>query len=176
MADLYNFPKIKYDNFDIMGDNFFMVAAGAAATLTGLIFIGVSINLKTILSIPHLPFRAWGAMMIMASVLVISLLCLVPGQSNKLKGGENLSIGLIVWMTMTWREIRMWQTMDKKFKIYFFQDLLLTQLSTVFYLLSGTMFIFENGLSALYWLVPAFIFSFVKVISDSWVLLVEINR
>ena len=38
--------------------NFFMAILGAAAALTGLIFVGVSISLTKILSIPTLPGRA----------------------------------------------------------------------------------------------------------------------
>jgi hypothetical protein len=37
------------------------VQAGAAATLTGLVFVAVSINLARILSIPGLPGRAFDA-------------------------------------------------------------------------------------------------------------------
>jgi modulator of FtsH protease len=33
-----------------------------------------------------------------------------------------------------------------------------------------------QGLAGLYWLVPAMLFSFIKAIVDSWVLLVEIDR
>ena len=38
--------------------NFFFAEVGASAALTGLVFVGVSINLKRILSLPKLPNRA----------------------------------------------------------------------------------------------------------------------
>jgi modulator of FtsH protease len=157
-------------------DNFFLTTASAAATLTGLIFIGVSINLAKILTIAHLPFRALGSMMLMATVLLISLFCQVPGQRPTLLGGEVLFTGIIIWAVMTWREIGMWRTMEKQYRFHYFRNLLLTQLATVPYLLYGTIFIWWRSDSAFYWLVPAFIFSFIKVITDAWVLLVEINR
>jgi hypothetical protein len=39
-------------------DNFFVAEVGAAAALSGLLFVAVSINLTRILAIPHLPARA----------------------------------------------------------------------------------------------------------------------
>jgi hypothetical protein len=39
-------------------ENFFIAEVGASAALTGLIFVGVSINLARILSFPKLPNRA----------------------------------------------------------------------------------------------------------------------
>ncbi len=39
-------------------ENFFVAEVGASAALAGLIFVGVSINLNRILSLPRLPDRA----------------------------------------------------------------------------------------------------------------------
>jgi hypothetical protein len=68
--------------------NFFIAQAGAAAALAGLIFVGVSINLTKILSISKLPSRAMQPLILLITILVISSLILVPGQSDLLIGLE----------------------------------------------------------------------------------------
>jgi hypothetical protein len=60
-------------------ENFFISEVGAAAALAGLLFVGVSINLTRILSLPRLPNRALLALVILLAILVVSSLLLVPG-------------------------------------------------------------------------------------------------
>ena len=57
-----------------MGDwhDFFLAQAGAAGVLTGLVFVGVSINLQKILS--DLTGRAVEALILLVAVLVASVL------------------------------------------------------------------------------------------------------
>jgi hypothetical protein len=57
----------------------------------------------------------------------------------------------------------------------FFIRFLLVQLSTLPYLVAGVLFWMGNP-SAAYWLVPAFLFSLLTALYDTWVLLIEINR
>jgi hypothetical protein len=60
--------------------DFFVVVAGAAAVLAGLVFVGVSINLDTIMSNPGygLPGRALEALVLLVAVLIATILLLVP--------------------------------------------------------------------------------------------------
>ena len=60
---------------------FFVGVAGAAAALTGLLFVSLSINLQHILGQVWLPRRAALAVMLLFEALVIAILGLVPGQS-----------------------------------------------------------------------------------------------
>ena len=80
-----------------MGDwhDFFLAQAGAAGVLTGLVFVGVSINLEKILSDPTsgLAGRAAEALVLLVAVLTPSCLLLVPGQGALLVGIEVLAIG-----------------------------------------------------------------------------------
>ncbi|HEX7169325.1 MAG TPA: hypothetical protein VF206_00740, partial [Rubrobacter sp.] len=63
---------------------FFLAQAGAAGVLTGLVFVGVSINLEKIVSDPNsgLPGRAAEALILLVAVLTTSTLLLVPGQGT----------------------------------------------------------------------------------------------
>ncbi len=82
-------------------ENFFIAEVGASAALLGLIFVGVSINLTRIISLPGLPNRALLALIILLTILVMCSLLLVPGQSQTLVGIELLVVGLLVWITAT---------------------------------------------------------------------------
>ena len=53
---------------------------GQAATLTGLLFVAVSINLQRILQYPNLPGRAAQTLVMFSVPLVFSIFVLVPGQ------------------------------------------------------------------------------------------------
>jgi hypothetical protein len=52
--------------------NFFVAEVGAAAALTGLIVVAVSINLTRILSFEQLPARAGESLVILISALLIA--------------------------------------------------------------------------------------------------------
>jgi hypothetical protein len=78
-------------------ENFFIAEVGASAALLGLIFVGVSINLTRILSIPGLPNRALLALIILLTILIVFSLLLIPGQTLIFTGIEILIVGLIVW-------------------------------------------------------------------------------
>ena len=64
--------------------DFFLAQAGAAGVLTGLVFVGASINLQKILSQPGsgLPGRAADALILLVAVLTASVLLLVPGRAR----------------------------------------------------------------------------------------------
>src|SRR5260370_42523895 len=86
--------------------NFFLAQVGAAAALTGTIYVAVSINLTKILAYPTLPGRALEALLYLLTVLVIGTLGLVPGQPLWLLGAEILGVWLIVCAVTLTNQIR----------------------------------------------------------------------
>ena len=155
--------------------NFFVTMGGAAATLTGLIFVGISINLNKILSIARLPDRASQALMLLVTVMIVSALCLVPLQSTMLFGLEILAIGILIWIINIRLDIGIFQKTSAHYKKRYLVNALLTQLSVLPYVASGVVMLIW-GNAGVYILIPGFIFSFIKSVLDAWVLLVEINR
>jgi hypothetical protein len=80
--------------YDIAGwAGFLAVVAGVAATLTGLIFVAVSINLARILEFPGLPERAAETIVQLLGAMIIALIGLVPGQSALVLGVELAGAG-----------------------------------------------------------------------------------
>jgi hypothetical protein len=155
--------------------DFFIATAGASATLTGLIFVGISISLAKILSIPTLPNRAFISLILLLAILVLSVLFIVPAQSFTMLAVEILLIGLIVWITVFTMDIAILRSKENRFKRLYMLNMVLNQFSVLPYLVGG-MIIWANGANGLYWIVPAMVFSFIKAVLDAWVLLVEINR
>src|ERR1700733_12539251 len=76
--------------------NFFVAEVGAAAALSGLIIVAISINLQRILSFPQLPGRAAEMLILLVGALTACSLALMPGQPLKVLGGEILAAGLLM--------------------------------------------------------------------------------
>jgi len=161
--------------------DFLVASSGASAGLLGLLFVALSINLERIISIPQLPSRAFAAMLLPATMLVVSLCALVPGLNPAVLGWVTFLPGILDWaigMKGLWNSLNYFRSNRKKLKIPFYIFALrfsLVQLSTLPYLAAGILF-WTNNPSAPYWLVPAFLFSVLTALYDTWVLLIEINR
>ena len=155
--------------------SYFTATTSASAALAGLIFVSVSLNLKKILSIKYLPGRAMGSLALLTNILIISSLCLVPQQTFFWLGIEILMLGATLWIIITRRHVNMFKNIEKEYKYYYLQNMFLTQLSAVPYLIAGVCLILKYDWG-LYCLIPGITFSFIKSLIDSWVLLVEINR
>ena len=82
--------------------DFFIGTIGAAAALTGLLFVAIYINLEQILKYPQLPGRAAGTLGILVSALVVSGLALAPGQGNHALGIEIAATGAMVAAQSAW--------------------------------------------------------------------------
>jgi hypothetical protein len=72
---------------------FFSVLAESAATLTGLVFVAVSLNLTRILSTPGLTGRAAESVMRLFGVVLVSASVLIPRQPKAVLGGEIVFLG-----------------------------------------------------------------------------------
>lgn len=153
----------------------FVSTAGSAATLTGLIFVGVSINLTRILALPKLPDRALLTLNFLMSILILSMVLLVPNQSSAHVGIEVEIIGIILWLVVIRKDISIYNNTDAKFKRLYLFNLVINQFAVLPYITGGILLLLDLEIG-LYFIVAGFIISFIKSIMDSWVLLVEINR
>jgi modulator of FtsH protease len=160
--------------------DFFLVQAGAAGVLTGLVFVGVSINLEQIVADPNsgLAGRAAEALILLVAVLTASTLLLVPGQGTTLIGIEILVVALAAWgwiVAIQSLRLKNWATMEPGLRKPFILRVVVAQVGTLPFVAAG-FFVLVEGLGGLYWLVAGTVFSILAALFDAWVLLVEINR
>ena len=151
------------------------VEAGAAATLTGLVFVAVSINLSRIMTIPGLSGRAAESILQFLEVFTISTFALIPRQSEHALAIEFLSIGVIWWAVQVGSQISYVLQRAGHPWSWIVYRVVFTQLATIPYCVAGIA-LFWGVPGALYWLVPGFVFSFLAGVVGAWVLLVEILR
>ena len=160
--------------------DFLLAQAGAAGVLTGLVFVGVSINLQQIVSQTGsgLPGRAAEALILLVAVLTASVLLLVPGQGAMLIGGEVLVVGLVAWgwvVAIQLLRLRSWRTMQSDLRGPFVLRVTLCQIATLPMVVAGIA-VLTVGRGGLYWLVAGTVFASLVALFDAWVLLIEINR
>jgi modulator of FtsH protease len=152
----------------------FVATAGAAAALTGLIFVAVSINLSLILKLPTLPPRAAETLSVTIGLLLLSVFVLVPGQSLTLLGAEMLALGAVLAAILLRTRLRLPRSAD---------DPLIWTVMPIGVILVGTLPMIAAGISllvggggGLYWLVPGLVLGFAGVLFNAWILLIEIQR
>jgi hypothetical protein len=159
-------------NTDLLAwNNFFSAELGASATLTGLLFVAVSINLARILEFKHLPGRAVEALLALLSVLFVCTFALIPHQEMRGLGLEVGITGLAVWLLESWALLRTRKEVHQAFLV----RVLLNQLPPLPFVVAGVL-VLMGKTAGLNWIVPGTLFSFVSAIFSAWVLLVEILR
>jgi hypothetical protein len=156
-------------------NNFFIAETGAAAALSGLVIVAISINLSQILAHPQLPGRAGETLLTLVGVLVVSTLALVPGQPRWLLASEWLGAGGAMWLLptiMVLRGLRLWREQPLH---WLWIRIVLMQAASLPFMIAGgaTLLGAANGI---YWIVPGVVFSLVGAVINTWVLLIEILR
>ena len=146
---------------------FFTAQLGAAATLGGLIFVGLSLNLEKILSFPALPNRALFALALLLGILVISSLILIPGQSTELIGFEILVAGLLATAVTGSIEVRALRDIPLQNRKKFIGNMIFLGFALVPYVVGGALML-GGSLMGLYWVAAAVIVSFIKAIGEAW--------
>jgi len=156
---------------------FLAVEAGAAATLTGLVFVAVSLNLQKIMSFPGLPGRAGESILQLLQIFFIATILLVPGQPLRLLALEILLIAAVSWAAQVAGQIHYRRSAKDHPLSWVLFRAIFTQAATLPFCIAGLGLLFGYGhLHALYWIVPGVIFSFVGAVFSAWVLLIEILR
>jgi hypothetical protein len=160
-----------------MGDweAFYAAQLGAAAALDRLVFVGLSLNLKKILSYAWLPGRALLALMVLMAILVISSFMLMPGQSLTALGLEIAAVGVLLLFVGSGMEIYALRKVNLQNRRPFIGNLVLLEIGILPFIVGGVPLLFgiESGF---YWIAAGVIVSFIKAVIDAWVLLVEVNR
>lgn len=146
---------------------------GAAAALTGLLFVAISINLEQILKYPQLPGRAAGTLGILVSALVVSGFALAPGQSIEALGVEIAAAGVIVG-TQALVVVR-GKSIEGERRSWAIEHVATLLLPSIAFVIGGVSLVGGAG-GGFYWILAGVLLVFVSASVNAWVLLVEIKR
>jgi hypothetical protein len=158
----------------------FVASAGASAALAGLVFVAVSINIERILRYEGLPDRALETVLLLLSVLVVSILGLMPGQSRVALGaellGEALLITVAVAVLMTRSVPRGARNVPREARREWMVTRIgVSALGTVPLVIGGASVLAGSG-GGLYWTAAGIVGGIFGGVANAWVLLVEILR
>jgi hypothetical protein len=153
---------------------FFVAEVGAAAALTGLLFVAVSNNLDRILQYPKLPARAAETLVLLLLVVTVASLALAP-QTTTLFGWELVAVSSVVMATTLTVQLRHGPDSSEDPTWWFASRIGIAQLPVLCFLVGGISLVAELG-GGLLWTVPGVLLAFVGAVYNAWVLLVEIVR
>ncbi len=155
--------------------SFFLAEAGAAAALTGLLFVAVSINLREIVADPALPGRAGETMAMLTGSLVAASMMLIPVQTEPWLGVELAVVAVITGAAPVRAQILARRAQSPEARRTFPTRVAFAQLATLPAVIAALLLIVGSpaGFAAL---AVGILMTFVVAILNAWVLLVEILR
>jgi modulator of FtsH protease len=155
--------------------SFFIAIVSAAAALTGLLFVAVSINLENILKGgKFLTDRAAETLATLLLVVAASTLSLAP-QSDRLIGIEILAVAVPLFGITTWRQLHHYRTHPDHPILWTISRMGASAAGTLPAMIAGLSLALLWG-GGFYWLVPAALLGITGAVYSAWVLLVEIIR
>jgi hypothetical protein len=151
------------------------VQAGSAATLTGLVFVAVSINIDRIITGAGLPARAAESLFQFLQVFFICKAALIPRQPMAALAIETFCIALLSCIVQTVGQIRYAKSRSGHPRSWLVSRILQTQVGAIPFF-AGAGYLLFGLPSGMYWLVAGFVLSFCAGVASAWVLLIEILR
>lgn len=160
--------------------DFALAQVGASAALLGLVFVGISINLRQFVDSRLLVNRALEAIVMLASVLVTSTAVLIPNQSRVALGIELMVLGAITVAGVLQLQSGMNADVVPRgergpTRAAAALRRVLSVGSAVIVFVAGAFLLAQVG-GGLYWWPPAVATAYLAALFDAWVLLVEILR
>jgi hypothetical protein len=160
--------------------NFALAHVGASAALLGLVFVGISINLRDIVGSGALVHRAAEAVMLLGSVLATATVVLIPGQRRGLLSTELIAIAAMTFAAVLFfQRDAVTQSPDPgkggppRVSLAIRRTLGLG--AAIVIGIAGITLAAEWG-GGLYWLPVAILSAYAGSLTNAWILLIEILR
>ncbi|GAA4941930.1 modulator of FtsH protease [Actinomycetospora succinea] len=149
--------------------------AGAAAALAGLLFVAVSINIRTILSGPGIAGRAALSLILLALPVFISLALLIPGQPDVALAIELLVISAVTVPSLGYLVRPAAHAAEQPLLSWVATNIVPAAVAALAPVVAAIGLLTES-LGGLYWLPAAVALALVGGLVNAWALLVEILR
>jgi hypothetical protein len=149
--------------------------AGAAAALAGLLFVAVSINIQTILAGLGIARRAAQALILLALPVFLSLVLLIPGQSDVALGIELLAISALIVPALGVLAKPGTRAPEQSRASWLGTNFVPSAIVALAPAVAA-IGLFTGSLGGLYWLPVAVALALAAGLINAWVLLVEILR
>lgn len=162
--------KMTYDIYKPeLWTNFFLLVGTGAATLTGLVFVAMSLNIKVIsVDITHRN-RAIGTLTGLAAVFMMCAFVLMGGQSNKAVGAELLVVSFLASIVYVSGYLKAYKSSSGA-------SLLRTATGTTLYLaqMIGAIMLISGTIAGLYIAAVALVSNTCYMITGAWLLIVGV--
>lgn len=153
----------------------FSTQAEVSATLTGLVFVALSINLEDILKFPDLTGRAGEALCLLMIPVLVGLAGALPQTSPHTFGAEMLGIGAIGWLSTTAIVIRTRTARAHRPALQSALRVVVAEVAVLPGVVAGALLVAGHP-GGLWWQAVGTALCILAGVVDAWVLLVEIHR
>jgi hypothetical protein len=152
---------------------FYAAVAGSSATLIGLLFVALSLNLRMILRGAAHRARAREAFGGLVGLLALALLVLIPGQSSLWLGIE-LIVGSLIYLVYGVRlQVQTMRRLPTGRRARWMARIALLNLGTLLILWSGLSLLLQR-FGGLYWLVLTSLIYFLWSLNNAWLLVAQV--
>ncbi|GLZ46393.1 hypothetical protein Acsp06_25780 [Actinomycetospora sp. NBRC 106375] len=149
--------------------------AGAAAALAGLLFVAVSINIRTILTGTGIAGRAALALILLALPVFLSLALLIPGQPDVALAIELLVISAVTVPSLGYLARPSAHAAEQPVSSWIATNVIPSAVAALAPVVAAVGLL-TGSLGGLYWLPAAVALALVGGLVNAWALLVEILR
>lgn len=153
----------------------YAAVAGAAAALTGLLFVAFSLNLRSITGNPMHMGRSRETLATLVILLMVSLAVLIPGQSRQLLGLELVAGGLLVFFMSLRNQVRTLGLIEASGRGRWARRNLVLNAATTAIIIAGLTLLLDR-FGGLYWLLVTIAIYVPWAIINAWVLVVGVGR
>ena len=160
-------------------ESFALAQVGASAALLGLVFVGISINLRDIIGSGSLVHRAAEAVILLGSVLVTATVVLVPGQRRDVLSTELILLAVALFAIVFYLQRDAIAQSDPGKPGPPRGSLAIRRVfglgTAALVAVAGITLAAQAG-GGLYWYPAAVLAAYVGALTNAWILLIEILR